>query len=41
MNDLSKYVHVLYNLNIMEDQNIALETTSTILDTTIDRHAPI
>ena len=41
MNDLSIYVHVLYNLNIMEDQNIALETTSTILDTTIDRHAPI
>ena len=27
--------------NIIEDQNIALETIYTILDTTLDRHAPI
>ena len=41
MNDLSKYFHVLDNLNIIEDQHIALETFYTILDTTLDRHAPI
>ena len=41
MNDLSKYVHVLDNLNIIEDQKIALKTIYTILDTTLGRHAPI
>jgi len=41
MNDLSKYFHVLDNLNIIEDQNIALDTIYTILDTTLDCHAPI
>jgi len=38
MNEVSKY---LDNLNIIEDRNIALETIYTILDTTLDRHAPI
>jgi len=38
MNELSKY---LDNLNIIEDRNIILETIYTILDTTLDRHAPI
>ena len=41
MNDLSKQFHVLDNLNIIEDQHIALETIYTILDTILDRHAPI
>ena len=43
MNDLSKYFHVLDNLNIIEDQNIELETIYTIFDTTpsLDRHALI
>ena len=41
MNYVSKYFHVLDNLNIIEDQHIALETIYTILDTTLDRHAPI
>ena len=43
MNDLSKYFHVLDNLNIIEDQNIDLETIYTSFDTTpsLDRHALI
>ena len=41
MNALSKYFLVLDNLNIIEDQNIALETIYTILVTTLNRHAPI
>ena len=41
MNDLSKQFHVLDNLNIIEDHHIVLETIYTILDTILDRHAPI